>query len=180
MVSHTTVVAHRTLVLGWTVVPGNLTPLDSLSSNSSRSSSRSNLSHTTPSDLTWCTLLRVHWPFKFKVFLMKSPGILRLIKEKIDWLNLGIHQENFRNNARAYPGFHTYGVRTATRSYTDEYGQVHQRKIKAHRWEHWRESDPARMLHLRNDRRFKMGIAVNNYFILNTNCSTATESIRGD
>ena len=95
-------------------------------------------------------------------------------KEKIDWLNLGIHQENFRNNARAYPGFHTYGVRTATRSYRDEYGQVHQRVTKTHRWEHWRESDPARMLHLRNDRRFKMGTAVNNYFIMNTNCESSS------
>ena len=46
-----------------------------------------------------------------------------------------------------------------------------QRVVKAHRWEHWREEDPATMLHLRNDRRIKMGIALNNYFIFNTDCS---------
>ena len=92
-------------------------------------------------------------------------------REKIDWLNAAINQENRRNNVPEFPGFHTYGVRTATKSYTDRYGQVHQRAIKAHRWEHWREEDPASMLHLRNDRRIKMGVALNKYLIFNTDCS---------
>ena len=67
-----------------------------------------------------------------------------------------------------YPRFHTYGLRTATRNYKDVYGQLHQYKVKGHRWEHWRESEPTNMLHLRDDRRFKMGRAVSNYFIFNT------------
>ena len=94
-------------------------------------------------------------------------------KEKIDWLNQHIRWENARNNSPNYPAFHTYGVRTATRRYVDLYGQEHQRVTKAHRWEHWREADRAQMLHLRNDRRVKMGIAINNYFIMNTDCSSS-------
>ena len=93
-------------------------------------------------------------------------------KEKIDWLNQNIRWENARNKAPNYPAFHTYGVRTATRRFVDRYGQVHQRVVKAHRWEHWREQDRPNMLHLRNDRRVKMGIAINNYFIMNTDCTT--------
>ena len=92
-------------------------------------------------------------------------------REKIDWLNSAINQENRRNNVPEFPGFHTYGVRKATRKYTDGYGQVHQRVVKAHRWEHWRESEPASMLHLRNDRRIKMAMALNKYLIFNTDCS---------
>ena len=98
------------------------------------------------------------------------PGYINQ-KEKIDWLNMSINQENRRNNVPEFPGFHTYGVRTVTRRYFDLYGQEHQRVKKSHRWEHWREADPASMLHLRNDRRVKMGIALNNYLIFNTDCS---------
>ena len=92
-------------------------------------------------------------------------------REKNDWLNSAIIQENRRNNVPEFPGFHTYGVRKATRKYTDWYGQVHHRAIKAHRWEHWRESEPASMLHLRNDRRIKMAMALNKYLIINTDCT---------
>ena len=98
------------------------------------------------------------------------PGYLNQ-REKIDWLNSAINQVNRRNNVPEYPGFHTYGVRTVTRKYTDQYGQVHQRLVKAHRWEHWREQEPASMLHLRNDRRIKMGMALNKYFMFNTDCT---------
>ena len=52
-------------------------------------------------------------------------------------------------------------------------GQVYQMLKKAHRWEHWVETEPARMLHLRDNRRFKMGTALNNYFIMNTVCETS-------
>ena len=52
------------------------------------------------------------------------------------------------------PGFHKYGTRRLTRKHTDLYGQVHHRDILKHRWEHWREADRKRMLHLTNDRRF--------------------------
>ena len=73
-----------------------------------------------------------------------------------------------RNNVPQYVRFHTYGVRTDTKNVYDQYGQLHQRVVKYHRWQHWRESNPANMLHLKNHRRFKMGTALNNYFILNT------------
>ena len=88
--------------------------------------------------------------------------------EKIDWLNARIHELNLKNSCPSYPRFHTYGVRTATRSTHDRYGYLHQYKVKSHRWEHWREQTRSNMLHLRNDRVFKMGTAVNNYFILKT------------
>ena len=89
-------------------------------------------------------------------------------KSKIDWLNEKINQRNRENGVPDYPGFHTYGIRTTTRHSTDLYGQYHQRVVKSHRWEHWRETNPTRMLHLRDDRRVKMGIAVNKYFVINT------------
>ena len=67
------------------------------------------------------------------------------------------------NNVPKYVGFHTYGVVKY-----DQYGQQYQTLVKSHRWEHWREQNRASMLHLRNDRRFKMGSAVINYFLCNT------------
>ena len=60
-------------------------------------------------------------------------------KEKIDWLNREVKWMNARNNIPNYVGFHTYGVRKATRKYTNMYGQQHQRVVRSHRWEHWRQ-----------------------------------------
>ena len=88
--------------------------------------------------------------------------------EKINFINLQIRALNVANTVPKYPGFHTYGVRKSTKVRFDRYGQQYTTVVKSHRWEHWREQDPAYMLHLRNDRRFKMGKAINNYFILNT------------
>ena len=88
--------------------------------------------------------------------------------EKLLWLNKAIHELNLANNVPDYPRFHTYGIRTATRRSRDVFGQEHHRRIKSHRWEHWEDLDPSRMLNLRNERRFKMGKAANNYFILKT------------
>ena len=89
-------------------------------------------------------------------------------KEKIDWLNDQIQMRNMENGVPIGVGFHTYGVRKATRKSVDKYGQVHKYVTRSHRWEHWREHEPARMLHMRDHRRFKMGTALNNYFVQNT------------
>ena len=89
-------------------------------------------------------------------------------REKIDWLNNQIQLRNRENGVPIGVGFHTYGVRKATRQYQDQYGQIHQYETRSHRWEHWREEQPDRMLHMRDHRRFKMGTALNNYFVLNT------------
>ena len=89
-------------------------------------------------------------------------------KDKIDWLNARIHQLNLVNSVPMYPRFHTYGVRTATRRSMDLFGQEHHLKVKSHRWEHWQEVETADMLHLRSDRRFTMGRALNKYFVLRT------------
>ena len=89
-------------------------------------------------------------------------------KEKIDWLNAQIHELNIQNSSPYYPRFHTYGVRTSTRVSKDRYGKQQKYHVKYHRWEHWREEDRVTMLPLRNDRRFKIGKAVNNYFVLRT------------
>ena len=67
-----------------------------------------------------------------------------------------------------YPRFHTYGVRTATRTFTDVYGYEHQRHVKSHRWEHWEVASRTNKLTLKPERKFKMGTAINNYFALNT------------
>ena len=88
--------------------------------------------------------------------------------EKIDWLNAEIRKLNIANSSPFYPRFHTYGVRKVTRHYYDRYGYHHQYDVKSHRWEHWRESVKTEKFHLRDDRRVKMGTAVNNYFIQRT------------
>ena len=88
--------------------------------------------------------------------------------EKIHWLNYRIMVLNTDNGVPMYPRFHTYGVRKVTNTSVDRYGQQRQTVLKSHRWEHWRERDPSRMLHLRYDKRFKMGTVVQNYFLLNT------------
>ena len=95
------------------------------------------------------------------------PGYVNHI-DKIDWLNREIHELNLSNGVDNYVGLHTYGVRKDSKIFTDRYGQQHTRSERRHRYEHWRESVRGNMLHLRDDRRFKMGIAINNYFIHNT------------
>ena len=97
-------------------------------------------------------------------------------KEKIDWINQEIKILNVRNDAFVYPGFHTYGVRKLTRNHFDRNGKLHEIPAKSHRWEHWREAEPGRMLHLRNDRRFKMGTALTNYFTFNTSTCNNSDS----
>ena len=49
-----------------------------------------------------------------------------------------------------------------------KFGQEHQRHIRKHRWEHWRETERRNMLHLTDERRMKIGKAINDYFILRT------------
>ena len=85
--------------------------------------------------------------------------------DKITWLNEQIARLNTAYLARFPPKFHTYGIRTATRTWRDKFGQISTRVTKSHRWEHWQGTDPASMLHLTYERRFKMGIALNNYFL---------------
>lgn len=57
-------------------------------------------------------------------------------------------------------GFHKYGLRKTTTTYPNG------RKVesKAHRWEHWRELDASRMLHLIDEQRAKACQAVANFF----------------
>ena len=88
--------------------------------------------------------------------------------EKIDWLNSRIRQLNSDYNSLNPPCFHTYGVRKSTRTKVDRFGQVSVTPSWLHRWDHWLVSDPAEMLHLTNERRIKMGVAINNYFKINT------------
>ena len=88
--------------------------------------------------------------------------------EKIDWLNSQIHELNVSNSVPDYPRFHTYGVRTATRSRVDVFGYEHQTHTKSHRWEHWAELGRRWKLNLRAERKFKMGTALTKYFSLNT------------
>ena len=88
--------------------------------------------------------------------------------EKINWLNGQIHELNLLNSVPDYPRFHTYGVRTATRTFTDVYGYEHQRHVKSHRWEHWEVASRTNKLTLKPERKFKIGTALNNYFALNT------------
>ena len=89
-------------------------------------------------------------------------------REKINWLNSQIHELNISNSVPDYPRFHTYGVRTSTRTRTDRYGYVHQTHLKSHRWEHWEAGNRTSKRCLKPEKRFKMGTALNKYFALNT------------
>ena len=87
---------------------------------------------------------------------------------RIEWINECILALNLDNGITEFPRLHKFGVRNFTRRYTDMYGQEHHRRIKAHRFEHWVEPDPAKKMHLVNEQRFKIGAAVNKYFSLRT------------
>ena len=88
--------------------------------------------------------------------------------DKISWINSEIELLNLAYNCHYPPRFHTYGIRSTTRRRVDMYGHATFTPIKSHRWEHWSETNPVDMLHLSNERRFKMASAINNYFRINT------------
>ena len=90
-------------------------------------------------------------------------------KEKLDWLNAKIADLNIENGMGKYVGTHKFGMRVVTRKSKDRYGQIQHRHIRKHRWDHWREKEKQNMLHLTNERRFKLGKAVNDYFMWRTN-----------
>ena len=85
--------------------------------------------------------------------------------DKYDWLNAKIHDLNLENNVPIYPGFHSYGTRKSVR---DADGNAQRVPCMGHRWEHWEERARREKFTLRVDRRFKMGKAVNNYFLFRT------------
>ena len=89
-------------------------------------------------------------------------------KEKIDWINDELHRLNAYYGSPIYPGLHSFGVRKSSKTRIDRYGNLRTTVVKKHRWEHWMGNERATMLHLTNERRFKVGTAINNYFIFNT------------
>ena len=121
----------------------------------------------TPNTISVATLM---YPPRLAWFYDNGPEPQNYLNEieKIDWLNAKIRELNLANSSPFYPRFHTYGVRKATRYHYDRYGYKHQYAVKSHRWEHWLESAKTDKLHLREDRRIKMGSAVNEYFIQRT------------
>ena len=88
---------------------------------------------------------------------------------KLEFLNEAILSLNLDNGITEFPRLHKYGIRNYTRRSVDSYGQTHHRRIKQHRMDHWQGNDPARMLYLISEQRFKVGAAVNKYFSLRTN-----------
>ena len=88
--------------------------------------------------------------------------------EKINWLNGKIDRLNIENGRGHYMGVHKHGVRVTTARWLDQFGMQHEKHVKKHRWEHWRESNKRNMLHLTNERRFVLGRAVNEYFMNRT------------
>ena len=89
-------------------------------------------------------------------------------KEKVDWINSEIHQLNLANNIPVYPGFHTYGVRVDSKFQMYNGERRIYLRTRSHRWEHWVEGPRREKFTLRTDRLFKMGKAINNYFIYRT------------
>ena len=88
--------------------------------------------------------------------------------EKFDWLNKKIHDINLHNNIPGYPCFHSYGTRKTVKHVTQEDGSTRAQHIRVHRWEHWAEYARREKFSLRNDRKFKLAKAVNNYFVFRT------------
>ena len=89
-------------------------------------------------------------------------------KEKVDWLNEKIDRLNRSHGVYQYPGFHSYGVRMGTKLTKNENGQLERRQFKAHRWDQWVEPARRDKSTLKAERLFKMGKAVNNYFLYQT------------
>ena len=71
-----------------------------------------------------------------------------------------------RNNVPEYPKIHKVGIRKVTRRWKDKYGQEHHRVIRKHRWEYWSEAVRRNKFTLTDERKFKIGAALNNYFIV--------------
>ena len=89
-------------------------------------------------------------------------------REKIDWLNGKIDKINLNNAVPYYPGLHTYGIRVDNITTTTSTGEKVKQHTKAHRWGHWLEGPRREKVSLQHSRRFKMGKALNNYFLLRT------------
>ena len=87
---------------------------------------------------------------------------------EMEWLNHAILELNLDNGIIEYHCLYKYGVRNYTRKFKDMFGNEQHRKIKMHRFEHWREQDPSMMLHLSNEQRYRMGAAINKYFVCRT------------
>ena len=88
---------------------------------------------------------------------------------RLEMLNEEILSLNMDNNVTEFLRLHKYGIRVCTKRWIDQYGQEHQRLIKCHRLEQWREQNVAEKLHLTDAVRFKVGGALNKYFQLRTN-----------
>ena len=88
--------------------------------------------------------------------------------EKFEWLNAEIHNLNAHYNSPVYPGFHSFGTRKSIKKVFNDDGSQQQQHCRAHRWEHWSETARREKFTLRSDRKFKMGKAVNNYFVFRT------------
>ena len=69
--------------------------------------------------------------------------------------------------------FLKHGVRKVTRKSVDIYGEVTNKEITTHKWEHWRKVDKSNMLHLRDDGRFVLGKTCQKYFIERTDKATS-------
>ena len=98
---------------------------------------------------------------------LPSPDYVNM-REKIDWINGEIARINEANQAVNPPRFHTYGIRTSSTPGFNWFGRPILVRRKCHRWDHWVGVDRAQMMHLRPEKLFKMGSALNNYFRYNT------------
>ena len=87
---------------------------------------------------------------------------------KIDCLNSEIARMNQANGATNPPKIHTYGIRTSTMPFVNQFGRTTLVRTKSHRWDHWIGQDRAEMLYLCPKQVFKIGTAINNYFRFNT------------
>ena len=83
------------------------------------------------------------------------------------YLNGEIERLNFESGIKV-PNFTTLGVRVDNPTVKDKYGNTWVNHTTKHRYEHWREEEVRRMLHLSDKVRLKMGRQVGRYFVHNT------------
>ena len=88
--------------------------------------------------------------------------------QKIEFMNEVILSINLDNQITEFHRLRKYGIRIYTLKEKDRYGYEHQRKIKEHRFDHWKESDHAQKSTLKDHLKFKLGSSINKYFALQT------------
>ena len=87
---------------------------------------------------------------------------------KVEFMNEIILSINLDNHITEFHRLRKYGIRLYTHKEKDRYGHEHRRRIREHRFDHWKEHDRAQKSTLKDSLKFKLGSSINKYFALQT------------